>query len=66
MSVVRLRRRAAAVKLEDGFLLHLTVSIGVAGIQATDARIETALKRADAALYKAKSSRRNRVCSEGM
>ena len=63
----RLRQavEGAAVKLEDGSLIHFTVSIGVAGFGAKDEKIETVLKRADAALYKAKNSGRNRVCNEG-
>jgi diguanylate cyclase (GGDEF)-like protein len=52
----------AAVNLEDGSLIHFTVSIGVAGFGVEDEKIETVLKRADTALYKAKNSGRNRVC----
>lgn len=63
---LRLAVEGAAVKLENGSFIHFTVSIGVASLEATDARIDVVLKRADAALYKAKNSGRNRVCGEGI
>ncbi|RJS93590.1 GGDEF domain-containing protein [Salinisphaera sp. Q1T1-3] len=43
--------------------LPVTISIGVATLKAEDADIEAAIKRADAALYCAKQSGRNRVCT---
>jgi len=52
----------AEARLEDGKVLHFTVSIGVARVEAEDEKINGALKRADAALYQAKSGGRNRVC----
>jgi len=63
----RLRQRVegAAVKLDGGSLIHFTVSIGVASFRAEDEKIGIVLKRADAALYKAKNSGRNRVCAQG-
>ena len=61
---LRLAVAGAAVPLEQGGSVHLTVSIGVASVVATDARIDDVLKRADAALYAAKNAGRNRVCGE--
>lgn len=62
----RLRQtvESAAVKLENGSLINLTVSIGIASFGVADDKIGMVLKRADAALYKAKNSGRNQVCSE--
>ncbi|BCK87021.1 hypothetical protein MIZ01_0791 [Sideroxyarcus emersonii] len=64
----RLRQEVerAAVKLEDDSALHFTVSIGLASLQAADADVDSVLKRADAALYRAKHAGRNRVCKEEM
>lgn len=62
---LRLAVAGATVPLEQGGSIHITVSIGVASLVATDARVEDMLKRADAALYAAKNTGRNRVCSEG-
>ncbi len=58
----RLRQLVAeqAVQTERG-PLAVTVSIGVAGLQADDASFEAVLKRADDALYKAKAVGRNQV-----
>lgn len=60
----RVRRSVenAAVTLDTGALLHFTVSIGVSSFEGTDAKVDTMLKRADAALYQAKNGGRNRVC----
>ena len=46
-----------------GQCVELTVSIGVATFNRSDNRIESILKSADRALYHAKNSGRNRVCS---
>lgn len=51
-----------AVEVASGTVVQVTVSIGVA---AYDGSIEEALQRADAALYRAKQSGRNRVVSDG-
>lgn len=63
---LRLAVAGATVPLEQGGSIHLTVSIGVASVVATDAKIEDLLKRADTALYAAKNAGRNRVCGEGI
>ncbi len=62
---LRLAVAGATVPLEQGGSVHLTVSIGVTSLVATDARIDDVLKRADTALYAAKNAGRNRVCGEG-
>lgn len=61
---LRLAVERAAVTLEDGSPLYVTVSIGIASLQTADVDVDTVLKRADAALYQAKHSGRNRVCGE--
>lgn len=57
----RFRERCAEqdVRLADGRLVRVTMSMGVA--DASDCPIELALKRADEALYEAKHQGRNRV-----
>ncbi|KPA88427.1 MULTISPECIES: sensor domain-containing diguanylate cyclase [Pseudomonas] len=47
----------------NGKSLHLTVSIGLTSLH-TDDTLHTLLARADQALYRAKQSGRNRVCSD--
>ncbi|MBI5165621.1 MAG: diguanylate cyclase [Magnetospirillum sp.] len=58
----RLRLRVAAIRvpLPDGESLSFTSSLGVAAF-AGDYNVEALLARADAALYRAKASGRNRV-----
>ena len=50
------------IVLPEGEHIHITVSVGVTSILATDSHIDDLLKRADTALYEAKNSGRNRVC----
>lgn len=58
----RLRRNIAAQGLIEGDdTITYTVSAGVATLVAEDAAAESALKRADAALYEAKGAGRNRT-----
>lgn len=60
----RLRDAIAKMDLRTpgGDPLAITVSVGVSCVQGDDADHEAVLARADAALYKAKSEGRNRVC----
>jgi diguanylate cyclase (GGDEF)-like protein len=53
---------AAIVTPAAGAEIRCTASIGVARIQIPDETIHAALIRADAALYRAKASGRNRIC----
>ncbi len=55
------RVRDADILHADSPSGHLTVSIGVAAYHAGDSQIEHMLKRADAALYRAKAAGRNQV-----
>jgi diguanylate cyclase (GGDEF)-like protein len=58
----KLRRRIAALKVRFGEeTIPVTSSIGVTSVTASDPSIVTCLRRADAALYAAKSAGRNRV-----
>lgn len=58
----KLRMQIAALRFPP-HELTITASIGVASIAASDT-FDQAFKRADEALYRAKNSGRNRVCSE--
>jgi len=58
----RLRRALAERVIDtDAGALRITASIGVAGCQVDDRSIDTALQRADQAMYRAKNGGRNRV-----
>ncbi|NHZ82568.1 diguanylate cyclase [Massilia sp. CCM 8695] len=59
----RLRQSVAETPLlGDGREIAITVSIGIATIEAGDAGPDAAMIRADKALYHAKAGGRNRVC----
>jgi len=61
----RLRSRVAETPLEHGDrVIEMTVSVGLAIQRETDRGIEQLIARADAALYQAKRSGRNRVVKE--
>lgn len=58
----RLRGKiAAAAIIHDGKAIAVTASIGIAAMRASDEAADSALLRADGALYNAKDSGRNRV-----
>jgi diguanylate cyclase (GGDEF)-like protein len=59
----RLRQRVAEtpMRIDDGRSLHITVSIGIAAMGGRHPAGDTALIRADQALYRAKDGGRNRV-----
>lgn len=61
--LLRQRLAACTVPLEGqgAESLRFTVSIGIAGLMAGDDSVMDTIERADAALYKAKASGRNRV-----
>lgn len=58
---IRVAVQSTPVVLRDGQAVHITVSIGAAMYIPGEADLLEALKRADAALYRAKQSGRNRV-----
>jgi diguanylate cyclase (GGDEF)-like protein len=63
----RLRRAVAAGPVRrDGRELDVTVSVGVAHLRPSDRDLSALLARADAALYLAKHSGRNRVESDSL
>jgi len=57
-SIMRLR-----IPSDDGRLVSVTASFGVAEYRKTDKTIDKLLSRADAALYQAKANGRNLVCA---
>lgn len=58
----RLRQKLAETPLlQSGLAIHITASIGITAIQATDTSSVAVLIRADQALYQAKNQGRNRV-----
>lgn len=58
----RLRQGVANTPVDiDGKPLSITVSIGIASLNASDVNVDSALIRADKALYSAKEAGRNRV-----
>lgn len=61
----RFRRVVAERQVSAGDAsIRLTISLGVAALNAQDST-DSVLERADKALYRAKSSGRNRVCGQG-
>jgi diguanylate cyclase (GGDEF)-like protein len=61
----RLRRELAEarVPLENVLPVQFTVSIGVSALASADDNLDVLLARADEALYQAKESGRNKVCT---
>jgi diguanylate cyclase (GGDEF)-like protein len=61
----RLRKKVAGTPMaHEDRVIPLTVSIGVAGMKASDAGADDALVRADRALFRAKECGRNKVAVE--
>ena len=54
--------RTTKIEIEDDRELSLTISIGVATVPPLSIDVDTMMKEADKALYKAKSEGRNRCC----
>ncbi len=61
MERVRERIASEPLTLDDGRKVATTVSIGIAGLLEPSEGLESLLKRADEALYKAKRNGRNRI-----
>ncbi|MGM0693645.1 MAG: PAS domain-containing protein [Pseudomonadota bacterium] len=60
----RFRQAVAAMQVtSDDASIRMTISLGVAGLSAKDTS-DSAMERADKALYSAKTSGRDRVCRE--
>ena len=58
---IRAAIQATTVRLADGTVLSVTASIGLASRQVGDS-VESILRKADEALYRAKREGRNRIC----
>lgn len=54
------------IELSGGERIPFTVSIGVSALEEEDVGVDSLLKRADVAMYKAKRFGRNRVCGPGL
>lgn len=63
----RLRMAVAAtgIPIDDGKVVHMTISTGIATANDGDITVDGLLERADKALYEAKRSGRDRVCVAG-
>jgi len=58
----RIRARIEELAVDyEGEVIHFTISMGISETQESDSTINAVLTRADAALYKAKTSGRNRI-----
>ncbi|MCP3867833.1 MAG: GGDEF domain-containing protein [Gammaproteobacteria bacterium] len=55
---------AAEVATDDGGFVKFTVSIGIASMSADNQDLDATIQSADKALYKAKTTGRNRWCDE--
>jgi len=61
----RIRKKVESMKFEwEGKTIPVTISLGVASLHAGENIPDPMVRRADAALYEAKKTGKNRVCSE--
>lgn len=63
---LRLAVAATDIPIEDGKVVSLTVSTGIATANDGDITVNTLLERADKALYEAKRNGRDKVCVAGV
>ena len=62
---IRKKVESFSLRLEDEREVNITISLGVSQVDTkNDLSMESAIKRADIALYKAKENGRNKVCVE--
>ena len=59
---LRVKVEELVVPLENDQTLRFTISMGVSLVSSEDKNLDTAITRADTALYEAKESGRNKVC----
>ncbi len=59
---IRANVESTHIKVDNGVIVHITVSIGVAEFPQDARSLKEAIRFADIALYKAKKSGRNKVC----
>jgi diguanylate cyclase (GGDEF)-like protein len=59
---IRAALASTAIEIQDGTILHKTVSIGIAEASPSDVDFSKVIVRSDEALYAAKAGGRNRVC----
>ena len=55
--------RSSGIEMDNGVLVKVTVSIGIASINSTTEGLESIISQADSALYRAKSEGRDRWCN---
>ena len=61
---LRIALQDTPIALGSGQVVNITASLGLAQWEASDPDIDAPLQRADAALYRAKATGRNRLCTE--
>ena len=59
---LRMAVSATEISLDDGKVVRLTISTGIATANDSDVTVDTLLERADKALYEAKRTGRDKVC----
>ena len=61
---LRIALQDTPITLGSGQVVNITASLGLAQWEASDPDIDAPLQRADSALYRAKTTGRNRLCTE--